>query len=144
MVPSWKINIVIGIGAPGAAHIFGIVGILERENDAIHGQLLEVWISAVLGVEFGRALERIRLLAEFLAHSRRARWQRPIRGTAVTIAFARHGALASNVECAERVHLTCIGHADGHAVLLLYARIGRSRLHPAKLNRRPSVLIKIG
>ena len=82
LVSRREIDVVVGIGAASAAHVFGVVGILEREYDAVHGQFREVGIPAVLRIEFGGALERIRLLAEFLADGGRAGRQRAVRGTA--------------------------------------------------------------
>ena len=68
----------------------------------------------------------------------------PSDGTAVAIAFAGDGAFAAKIERAQRVELTGVGHADGHAVLLLHGGIGCGGLHPAELNWRSGVLIEIG
>src|ERR1700704_6012135 len=94
-------------------------------------------------IELGRMFERIRLLAEFLAHRWRARRQRPVGRRPIAIAFARHRALAADIDRAECVELTGFGNADGHAVLLLHSRIGLSWFHPAKLNRQSGILIEI-
>src|SRR6185436_1582133 len=113
----------------------GVVGILERERNAVHRHRRKIGIAAVLPVELVGALERIRLAAELLAHRRCAGWQRPRRGMLVELALAGGGALAADVDHAERAYLPGIGHADRHTKLLLHAGVGGGRLHAAELDR---------
>ena len=95
-------------------------------------------------VELGGALQRVGLLAEDLAHRRRAGRQRPERRMPVELAPAGDRALAADVERAERVELAGIRDADDHAELLLHRRVGGGRLHAAEFERRAFVLVEIG
>ena len=99
------------------AHVLRVERILERRDDAVHRQRREVGIAAVLRVELGGALERVGLLAEFLARGRRAGGQRPGRGMRVERALAGDRALAADVERLERVDWPGVGNADAHAHL---------------------------
>src|SRR4051812_6487440 len=65
-----KIHVVMGVSAAGGAHVLGVVGILERERDAVHRHLCEIGTAAVPPVELVGALKRIGLAAELLAHLR--------------------------------------------------------------------------
>ena len=60
----------------------------------------------------------------------------PVDGCAIEIAFARHRALAADVERLERVDLSRVRDADAHAELLLHARIRNRRLHAPELERQ--------
>src|SRR6185436_5462790 len=74
----------------------------------------------------------------------RAGGESALRRMAVTIAFARDGTLAADVERTERVDLTAAGRAYRHAVLLLHVRIRCRRLHPSELDWRSRVLTIVG
>ena len=131
-----KIHVVGGIGAAGRAHVLGVERILERERDAVHRHRRKIGIAAVLLVELVGALERVRLLAEFLAHRGRSGRQRSGGGMPVEVALAGDRALAADVEHAERAHLPGVWNPDGHPELLLHGRVGGGRLHPSELDRR--------
>ena len=84
---------------------------LNDNADAVHRQLLEIGIAAVLRVELGRALERVGLLAGSLAAGGAPAGSGPVDGRR-RIALARHRSLAAQIERAERVHLSGIRDAD--------------------------------
>jgi len=62
----------------------------------------------------------------------------------VELASAGHRALASDIECGERVELARVRPARDHPVLLLHRGVRGGRLHAAEFDRRPLVLIEIG
>ena len=144
MIARRKIDVVPGVGGAGRPHVFRLKGILEREWDAIHWELRQIRVAAVLRVQLRGALERVGLLAKFLADRRRPSRQRAARGVPVTIALTRHRSFTAEVERGQRVHLAGIRRAHGHAVLLLHLRIRGGRFHAAELNRRPGVPIEVG
>src|SRR5262245_39671522 len=98
---------------------------------------------AVLPVERRGTLDRIRLLPELLALGRRPCGQWTRGGSAIEIALAGNGALAADVQRLERVQLLGIRNADAEPDLLVHARIGNGRLHPAELQRQPLVLVEV-
>ena len=139
-----KVHVVAGVAAAGRAHVLGVERVLEREHHAVHRHFLEIGIAAVLRVELGGALQRVGLLAEVFADRRRAGRQRAERGMLVELALAGDRALAADVQRADGIDLAGVGNADDHAELLLHARIGGGRLHPAEFDRRTLILVEIG
>src|SRR5688500_13290225 len=71
-----KIDVVSGIGSARGPQVLHFIGILEGEGNAVHGERLEIGISTVLLVQFGSALQCIRLPAELLTYGWRALRQR--------------------------------------------------------------------
>src|SRR3990172_4925182 len=67
VVSGRKIDVVARITGGRGAHVLGIVWILERKRDAVHGHGVEVGIIAELRVQLRRALQRVGLLAKLLA-----------------------------------------------------------------------------
>ena len=144
MVARRRVDVVAGVTAAGGAHVLRVERILEREHHAVHRHLLEVRTAAVQRVELCRALERIGLVAERVAHRRRARRQRAERGMAVEVALAGDRTLAADVDRRQCIDLACIRDAGDHAVLLRDLRIGSGRLHPSEFDRRPGIAVQIG
>ena len=63
----------VDVVAAGRAHVLCVVPVLQRERHAVHRQLLEIGLGAVLLVQFGGALQRIGLFAELFARLRARR-----------------------------------------------------------------------
>ena len=59
-----EVDVVGRVAAAGGTHVGGVERVLEREHDAVHRHRLEIGIASVGGVELGRALQRIGLMAE--------------------------------------------------------------------------------
>ena len=138
-----KIDIVGRIATSGGAHVLGVERVLEGKYHTVHRQLQQIRVRAVLGIQCGGALQGIGLLAEHLTHRRRARRQRPLRGVTIEITSTGDGTLAADVERAEGVDLTGIGHSDDHAELLMHRGIGYRALHPAEFQWRAGVFVEI-
>jgi hypothetical protein len=77
MIARGEVDVVARVTAGGGTHVLRVEGVLEREHDAIHRHRLEIGMAPVHLVELGRALERVRELAEHLAHGGRAERKRP-------------------------------------------------------------------
>ena len=136
MIARRKVHVVTRIGAAGRAHIFRVVGILEREGDAVHRHLRKVGIAAVLRIQFSGTFQGIRLAAKFFADLWRSRGKRAQGGRFVELALACHRTFAADIEHSQRAHLAGVGDSDGHPKLLLDRRIGCRGFHAPKLNRR--------
>ena len=83
-------------------------------------------------------------MAKHFADRRRGRRQRPERRVTIEIAAARHRALAADVQRCQRIDLARIRLADDHAELLMHARIGSRRFHPAEFQRRAPIGVEVG
>ncbi len=139
-----KIDVVARIAATGGPHVLGVERVLERKHDPVHRHFFEIGIAAVLSVKRGRVLKRVGQMTKIFAYWRRALRQRAERRMPVEIATAGDGPLAANVEGRQRVHLTGIRLADGHAELLNDVGIRGCRLHAAEFERRAFVSVEIG
>ena len=70
VVAGGEVDVVGGVGSAGGAHIFGVEGVFEAEDYAVHWHCLEVWVGAVGGVELGGLLWGVGVVAEVLADGR--------------------------------------------------------------------------
>ena len=100
------------------------------------GMLGQVRIAAVLRVEFRGALERVRLLAKFLAHLRRAGGSGPVGGMPSKSPLQVTDRSPRMLIMPSARTWPAFGMPDRHAVLLLHGRIGRGRFHASELDRR--------
>ena len=144
MVARREVDVVGRIAPGGRAHVLRIERVLEREDDAVYRHLVEIGVAPVSRIELRGAFESIGQLAEVFADRRRAPRQRSLGGVPVELAAAGHRPFTPDVERRKRVELSGIRDAGDHSELLLYRRIGRSRLHAAKFERRTLVLFEIG
>ena len=112
-------------------HLIGVsLSLLGRSEEAL-GQ-------------FGRALERVRLLPELLTHGGSTGRKGAGRRRPVAIALARHRALAADVEGGQGIQLPGVRNASDHPELLRHSRIGGRRLHAPEFEGRPRVAVEIG
>src|SRR5262245_18610297 len=138
-----KVDVIGRVAAAGRAHVLGVERVLERKYDAVHRHRLEVWVAAILRIEFIGSLQGIWLLAEELAYRRRTRRERAERRMLVELAPTGHRPLAADVDRAERIELVAVGDADDHAELLLSGGLGRRWLHAAELQWWAFVAVEI-
>src|SRR5713101_2997208 len=66
MIARGEIDVVARVAAARGAHVLGVEGILEREDDPIHRHLFEIRIASVGRVEFDRTFERVRHPTQYL------------------------------------------------------------------------------
>jgi hypothetical protein len=139
-----KIDVVGRVAARRRPHVLCVERIFEGEDDPVHRQFVDRRVAAIARVERSGGLERVREAAELVANRRRAKRQGTKGRVTVELALAGDRALAANVQGRERVELAGIGLPRDHAVLLLYIRIGGSRLHAAKFEGWTLVFVAIG
>ena len=142
-IGGWCVHGEVDVRRRRGPHVLRVEDVLEGHGDAVHRERGQVGVSAVQRVQLDRPLEGVRLLPEGLAGGGAVRGELPRRGMLVAGALAGHGALAAQVQRAERVHLPRAGDAGHHAVLRLHVGIGERGLHAPQVQRDAGVTVEV-